>query len=216
MNRFLILMSVLLLWSCKKEKPVQVKINWVDSLPGDFSFTKKWEYPEGVYRNEFGQLSCDGICPPEIDAMKDENGKIKPDSLAAFYKVVDTTHLYHTLQSNAWAHEIREANFMTAKKIAKNTIICASDLNIATINTLQLILENNICIPIIELSRTSDAKGRNRYICKSGKISIDKESLKKGILKADFNFNFIHPQNPSKPMYWKGKIETPVENFDAV
>ena len=29
-------------------------------LTGDFSFKDNWSYPEGVYWNEFGQLSCEG------------------------------------------------------------------------------------------------------------------------------------------------------------
>lgn len=215
MNRFIILMSVLLLWSCKKETSEPVKISWVESLPGDFSFSKNWDYPEGVFRNEFGQLSCDGICPPETDAMMDENGKIKTDSLTAFYKVVDTTRLYHSLESNAWAYEMGEANFITAKKTAKNTIVCASETNIATHSSLHLVLKDDICIPTIELNSISNGGETKKYVCKSGNISIDKEVLKKGILKAEFSFDFVHPENPSQPMYWKGKIETPIENFDG-
>ena len=48
---------------------IPVLINWVDQLSGDFSFTKIWSYPEGIYKNEYGQISCDGFCPPEIDTM---------------------------------------------------------------------------------------------------------------------------------------------------
>ena len=65
----------------------EIQITWADNLLGDFSFKENWEYLEGVYKNEFGQLSCDGFCPPETDQMKDKNGKIFEDSLAAFYQL---------------------------------------------------------------------------------------------------------------------------------
>ena len=78
-------------------KPGTVQITWVKELSGDFSFKDQWDYPEGVYINTFGQVSCDGFCPPETDAMTDENGRIFDDSLAAFYQLVDTTHLYHSI-----------------------------------------------------------------------------------------------------------------------
>jgi hypothetical protein len=54
----------------------QVNLNLVDSLDDDFSFTEKWDYPEGVYINQWRQLSCDGICPMEIDRMKDDQGRV--------------------------------------------------------------------------------------------------------------------------------------------
>ena len=67
-----------------KSTATPILIKWVENLAGDFSFIKKWSYPEGVYKNEYGQLSCDGLCPPEIDAMKDSTGRIYADSLRAF------------------------------------------------------------------------------------------------------------------------------------
>lgn len=69
----------------ERVKSGEIEISWVDNLPGDFSFAKNWDYPEGVYRNEFGQLSCDGLCPQEVDRMMDENGKIYEDSFTAFF-----------------------------------------------------------------------------------------------------------------------------------
>ena len=32
---------------------------------GDFSFKNKWSYPEGVDKNKYGQLICDGLCSSE-------------------------------------------------------------------------------------------------------------------------------------------------------
>ena len=83
----------------------KIKIEWTENLEGDFSFKEKWNYPEYVYKNRFGQLSCDGDCPIEIDRMKDESGKIYQDSLQAFYKVIDTTHIFHSLKSKNRMYE---------------------------------------------------------------------------------------------------------------
>ena len=80
----LILTCLTILSFTKKDETKWISIKWVDNIENDFSFKERWSYPEGVYKNKFGQLSCDGICPPEIDQMKNEEGKIYPDSLKAF------------------------------------------------------------------------------------------------------------------------------------
>lgn len=90
---------------------------WREHLSDDFSFIEQWDYTEGVYQNEFGQLTCDGLCPPETDGMKDEKGMILVDSLTAFYQLVDTMHQFHTIQSDAWCYEWAGTNFATALKL---------------------------------------------------------------------------------------------------
>jgi hypothetical protein len=94
----------------------QINIEWSRNIEGDFSFAEKWSYPEGVYRNTYGQLGCDGFCPPEIDLMMDSTGLIYSDSLKAFYKLIDTTHLSHTIQCEAWCYEWAGTDFITARK----------------------------------------------------------------------------------------------------
>lgn len=75
------------------DKDAEIKIQWVDDLKGDFSFRTKWSYPEGIYKNKFGQLSCDGFCPEGTESLKDNEGRIYTDSLTKFYQLVDTTPL---------------------------------------------------------------------------------------------------------------------------
>lgn len=75
----LILTCLTILSFTKKDETKWISIKWVDNIENDFSFKERWSYPEGVYKNKFGQLSRDGICPPEIDQMKNEEGKIYPD-----------------------------------------------------------------------------------------------------------------------------------------
>ncbi len=192
-------------------KSEEVEISWVENLNVDFSFAKNWDYPEGVYKNDFGQLSCDGICPPEIDRMKDENGKIYKDSLKAFYQLVDTTHQFHSIQSDAWTYEWAGTNFVTVTKKNADTTICYTHKNLATHSSLILTIIKDKCIPTIELNSITPT-GRKIYNCKGGQIEIDKSLWEKGILKADFDFVFEHTENPNKPMYWKGKVYANIDN----
>jgi hypothetical protein len=184
----------------------EIKISWKNNISGDFSFKENWEYPEGIYKNDFGQLSCDGLCPSEIDRMVDENGRIYNDSLVVFYQKVDTSHQFHSIQSDAWCYEWAGTNFATAKKLNNDTIICFTKNNSATHCSLNLILTNNKCIPTIKLNSIVNSTGIKTYTCKSGQIEIDKKLWDKGIIKSKFEFIFDHKENPNKPMFWKGKI----------
>ena len=196
----------------EKVKYGEINISWSDSLSGDFSFNKNWDYPEGVYKNDFGQISCDVFCPPAIDRMKDENGKIYKDSLKAFYQLVDTTHQFHTIQSDAWTYEWAGTNFLTAIKKNVDTTTCYTHNNISTHSSLVLTIIKDKCIPIIKLNSIVGSTGNKIYTCKSGQIEIDKTLWKKGILKANFDFVFDHTENADKPMYWKGKIYANIDN----
>lgn len=189
-----------------KVKSGEIEISWLDSLTGDFSFTKNWDYPEGVYKNEFGQLSCDGLCPPEIERMKDENGKIYKDSLKAFYQQVDTTHQFHSIRSEAGIYEWAGTNFATATRINAETIVCFTHNNLATHSSLILTIVKDKCIPTIELNSVVYSAGKKTYACKSGRIEIDENFWENGILKANFDLVFDHKENLNKPMYWKGKV----------
>ncbi|KAF2330936.1 hypothetical protein [Flavobacterium nitrogenifigens] len=194
----------------EKNENLEIKINWQENVSGDFSFTKNWDYPEGVYRNDFGQLSCDGFCPPETDRMKDENGRIFKDSLARFYQLVDTTHLFHSIKSKTNSYEWSGTNFITVKKIGRDTLYCSTDNNAATHSSLILKIIKNKCIPEIELNSISGSAKKQIYVCKKGDIKIDKILWNNGILKAKFDLIFEHPENPNKPLFWKGKILTQI------
>ena len=189
-----------------------VKIVWVTHLKGDFSFTKKWSYPEGVYKNEYGQLSCDGLCPPEIDNMKDDRGKIYEDSLRAFYKYVDTAHLQHTISSDAWCYEWAGTNFIDVYRMSNDMVFCKTLTNVATHCSLELTIKDDNCVVVIDLASIV-AGGNAKFYCTNGNIIIDKDLWKQGILKATFNLNFGHQENPKKPIYWKGKIYSKINSL---
>jgi hypothetical protein len=197
--------------SKKKLNSGEVPLQWVDNLAGDFSFKDSWSYPEGVYRNEFGQLSCDGICPPETDKMKDENGKIYENSLVSFYKLVDTTHIFHSIASEAWAYEWTGTDYLIAERKNKDTVVCCTENNVATHSSLHLIITKNTVMPTIVLTSIINENGTKIYTCKSGQMVIDKILWDDGILKATFDFDFYHNEDTNK-MYWKGNIYAAIEN----
>jgi hypothetical protein len=211
MTRILILFILGFLPSCIDSIPTgQVSIQWISNLKGDFSFSQNWDYPEGVFKNSFGQLSCDGLCPERAQNMKDLNGKIFPDSLNAFYQLVDTTHQFHTIQCEAWSYEWAGTDVIKATKANADSIKCYTLTNAATHCSLHITITGNICIPIIELNSIADQK-QIIYRCSKGSMKIEKEAFNKGFLKAEFDFDFNHPEDPKTKMYWKGRIFTQIE-----
>ena len=136
------------------DKDIVIKIQWIDNFSGDFDFRTKWRYPEGIYKNQFGQISCDGFCPEGTESMKDSEGKIYTDSLTKFYQLVDTTHQFYSISCEAWCYEWAGTDFVTAKQ-NKNQITCFTHLNSGTHSKLILEIKNDTCIPRIELNSVS-------------------------------------------------------------
>jgi len=194
----------------KRYETEWILIQWVDSIENDFSFKDKWSYPEGVYKNKFGQLSCDGICPPEVDRMKNEEGKIYPDSLKAFYEVVDTTHLFHSIKSEAWTYEWTGTDFMTFKKQADNTIIGQTACNVSTHSSLNIKIKDDSVIAWIDFNSITEL-GQHKFPMTQGQIKIDSQLFDKGIIKAEFDMKFANTLNSEKEIYWKGLIYSEIK-----
>ena len=212
MKHILILLIVILSFGFVNNKGIhdkecQIKIQWIKNLQGDFDFRTKWSYPEGIYRNKSGQLVCDGFCPEGTELMRDSEGKIFPDSLPRYYQLVDTIRRFHSVLCEAWCYEWAGTDFVEAKRLNKEQVICYTLMNAGTHCSLILELNNDVCIPRIELNSIS-SPGVKTYYCRGGYIKIDKCCWTKGILKADFNFDFNNTDEPEHKMYWKGKIYT--------
>lgn len=204
---FYTLFILIVLISCKNKDNHSVNINWIDNLEGDFSFINKWEYTDHVYQNDFGQLVCDGICPPEVDNMRDSNGKILDDSLSRYYQYVDTMHLHHTIESVSNAYEWEGTNQIIAYYGNSDTIKSYTLCSPSTHSSLEINFVGNKCYPQIILNSAKN-KSIEHFKCKGGYIKIDKQEFEKGILKAEFYFDFIRTDNDEIPMWWKGKIYT--------
>ena len=207
MNTFFTYLLLFLLGgNTSPEKPSQTfPIKWENKLDADFRFTQKWQYPEGVYHNQFGQLSCDGMCPVEIDEMKDEKGKIREKSLKAFYKIVDTTHQYFSLESETNVPEFFTANLVEVKRQGDRKIRLISERNASTHSRLIIEIDQSDFSAWIDYNSITTI-GRHQFELKSGSLRIEKASFHKGILKAEFDFSFENYLDQGEEIYWKGKI----------
>lgn len=187
-----------------------IKIEWVNNLGGDFSFSEEWSYPDGVYKNDFGQLSCDGFCPERTYSMKDQNGKIFQDSLDIFYTLVDTSHLYHTIDCNAKCYEWAGADYISYSKNS-DTLLFYTMMNVATHSSLDFTIINDYCFPkIVLISITSYEPSNLIFNCTGGYIKIDSIQWQQNILKAEFHFDFFDDKRPQNKMFWEGKIFKPL------
>ncbi len=194
----------------RKDEIKWISIKWVDEIERDFSFKDEWNYPEGVCKNKFGQLSCDGICPPEVNRMKDKTGKIYSDSLKAFYEIVDTTHLHHSLKSEAWTYEWAGTDFITFEKQVDNSILGQSACNISTHSSLNIQIKNNAVSAWVDFSSITTT-GKYIFPLKQGRIIIDKQLFSRGIIKAEFDFKFEDTLNAEKEMFWRGLIYSEIK-----
>lgn len=187
----------------------KIKIVWVENLKGDFSFKNEWSYPEGVYKNRFGQLSCDGICPLEIDQMKDQTGKIHLDSLEAFYKIINTSHIAHSLKSENKIYEHSGTNFIKFEKLKDGKIIGETLTNISTHSKLIIEIQNGFFSAWVHFNSIKNMEEKI-FPLKKGKIKIDKLLFEKGIIKAIFDFKFKNTIDPNEKLLYKGMIYTEI------
>ncbi len=215
--KFIIILLLFLIGaSCKTieketESTHKIKIEWTENIEGDFSFKEKWSYEEGIYENSFGQLSCDGICPEEIDRMKDEYGKIYKDSLQAFYKIIDTTHIFHSLKSENRMYEYSGTNFIEFQKHENGIIKGKSMNNVSTHSNLILELQNDLCYAYVIFNSIRNL-GENHFPLESGNIKIDKTLFENGIIKAEFDFKFENTLESDKELFWNGKIYSEIKS----
>ncbi|MCG8577381.1 MAG: hypothetical protein MI810_21045 [Flavobacteriales bacterium] len=184
---------------------VSIKIEWVNDLEGDFSFKEKWDYPENVFRSQHGQLVCDWICPEELDQMRDDEGKIIPDSLEAYYQLLDTTHLYHSLQSTAQVYEWAGSNYIHFKKLNDGSVRGTSTCNASTHSSLILELDKQFLKASIHFNSIRDL-GIHEFQATSGSIKIDQKLFEQGIVKAAFDLTFKNTLDQQYGLYWKGQI----------
>ncbi len=194
-----------------RTKPIA--ITWRSKLAGDFSFTQKWEYPEGIERLPDGRPGCadGGFCPPRAQAIQDERGYIPKDSLVVFYSLIDTTHRHHSIQGTTNCYEYAGTHQLKARRNAAGTLTAETETNIATHCSLQMRFLGDTCLPVIVLNSIVGPNASRTYAAAGGTIQIDSNAWDKGILKAAFSFVFEHPEHPQNPLYWKGKIYTVIE-----
>jgi hypothetical protein len=194
----------------------QVDFKWVDSIVDDFSFTDSWEYDAGIYLNDWGQLSCDGLCPPEIYPLMDAQGRIYDDSLTKFYTLVDTTHRFFTHEGTATVYEFAGCNFAYATKLLGKVHVQTAT-SIATHTSLHLVFDPEVSFAerqfkIYLLYNSIRRVPRAVFIALNGEIEISKSKFDEGIIQLRFDLRFQAEENdPNGLQTWKGKIVTPID-----
>ncbi|MCA6362715.1 MAG: hypothetical protein IM638_06730 [Bacteroidetes bacterium] len=193
-----------------QEAAPRIAVNYVTTVPGNFSFTTQWSYNENVFRNRYGQLVCDGLCPERLLQLTDSTGRILPDSVQLYYSLFDTAHYYHTLSAKSSCSEFAGADFAYAQKQPDGSVLCHTTGSIATHCTLSFILTADSCVAYARLSSIIAGEDQS-YSCTGGNISIDKELWKLGVLKGTFRFEFTDTASGREVIYWEGLVNCTVE-----
>lgn len=201
-TKLLYIVALILFVPCETSN---IKVDWADTLGGDYSFVKKWDYSMPIYRNDFGQLVCDGLCPEETYSMRDDSGKILPDYINQYYQLIDTTHVHHSIESETNSYEWVEAKFAHANRMGKDTVQVYTLCDISTHSSLNIIIVKDICLPFIELNSITPS-GLQHFACKDGYMKIDKCLWQKDTIKAEFNFVF------EDGLWWRGRILAPIQS----
>jgi hypothetical protein len=190
----------------KKVNTVQILMK--DVSGGDFDFQNDWSYPQNVFKSQWGELVCNWICPPELDEMRAEDGKILEDSLTAYYRLLDTTHLPHTIKCEADMYEFTGTNFIEFRE-TKNGVVGRTGISASTHSTLNIQIEGVVCTAWVDYNSVRNI-GRQRFELQQGRVLLDKTSFSEGILKGSFDFRFVNHLDPKVSLSWRGTILSPV------
>ncbi len=188
----------------------QVKVEYTDLSHLDFSFAQDWNYPEWVYVNCYGQVSCDGWCPERTWSMKDSTGKIFQDSLAVFYSLVDTAHQHYTLYGEANMYEYAGTDYMDCR-MSGDSIYAETRMGIATHSYLEIVIFGGWCGGVVNFISITDIPPTSFELV-SGFFRLDTNALANGILKGQFHFQFYNHLNPRNELWWKGVILSPIKH----
>lgn len=188
------------------------QVSWVEVLAGDFSFKDKWSYNENVFTNEFGELVCDGFCTERLNGMRDQNGRIIADSLTVYYRLLDTSHYYHTIQCESSCSEFAGTNFIDVKQVGIDSFFCQTHTTVGTHCSLHISFSRKSIKAGVRLNSIIHG-GDHSYECINGVVRVEEQAMKKDILKAEFYltcWNGVDGDN-GEYIYWKGWIYAPVK-----
>jgi hypothetical protein len=116
-----------------------------------------------------------------------------------------------TMNCEAWCYEFAGSTKLQAIRFNKDSVECRTFPDAATHSTLHFYLVNDV-VKNARIELNSIVDGKSTYGCNGGTIKIDHKLMGKNKLKAVFDFTFEHPENPGKPMYWKGLIYTKIKD----
>ena len=219
---FFICFGILLMFSCAVTEPtinnyeitkvqgISIPLSWFTDLKGDYSFASKWEFSRDIKINDFNQIICEP-CSPRTSKMLDRRQKIIADSMVVFYKEIDSSKHYYSLESRCTAENWEETNFISVRKYG-DFIIEGNVLNNEN-NSFSLFfrIKNDFVTSWIYCK--SENGESSILSLKEGKFFIDKIAFDKGILKAKFSFVYNNPKNSLKALYWSGKMYSKIASI---
>lgn len=187
------------------------KTIWKDTVCGDFSFSNRWHYDINVFRSEpWGELVCDFICDERLDNMRDSTGKIIPDSIGIYYSLLDTVHIYNSIECDGWTYGFAGTNDIVVTRNGDG-YNCYTLCNGGMYASLNMDINDTGSTVRIKF-RSPARKGSGTFNSNGGFIYLDKSELKNNRLKARFDFSFYNHFEPDKKMYWKGYIFAKIIN----
>lgn len=196
----------------KSDQSIEIPVLWKSISSSDYRFHEEWSYPLGVYVNQSGQVSCDGFCPIEVDVMKDDQGRIYDDSLPAFYQIVDTTHLPHTIHCTSTSmYEFAGTDFIHFTQ-HEGQLIGITEGSPATHSMLSIRIKESVCSASVRyLSIVSD-RPEMIFAMNNGRMILDPIAYEQGIIKGFFDFRFQNDFEPTVPLQWSGFLYAPIES----
>jgi hypothetical protein len=128
-----------------------------------------------------------------------------------FYKEVDSTRHYFSLESRCTAKGWEDTKFVSVRKYG-GFIIEGETLNNGN-SKLNLFFRIKDDFVTSWIYYKPDGSESRIFALKEGKFFVDKNAFDKGILKAKFSFVYYNPENSLKALYWSGKMNSKISNF---
>lgn len=197
----------------KKSNTSEIIIQWKDTLTGDFAFSTRWSYTDGIIRDRTKGFQCVAGCHPRLEKMLNAKGEIMSDSLNTFYSLIDTTHYYHTLNTKVVCYEFDSTQFITCIKNEAGFVNCFTNTNASNHSSLRFSIIDNKCIASVQLNSSDKTIGFKIFKLQSGALTIERTAYNQNILKANFNFIFYNSIDPKKTISWKGSILSPISEL---
>lgn len=184
----------------EQSKGIKLKITWVDSISGDFSFTDR---PVPKQNSLYFQTpESDSLFEARIAGMSNDDNLIINDSLEVFLSLVDTSRQYSIYSEQAPYGGTEGVSYMFfSNDKLRITGFSGSYFG----NSMNVIIENNT-VSAWTVWDIVNSHGSWKYVqpLAGGYINVDRALYKKGIIKAEFDF--LIGEDGFDPEHWKGLI----------
>ncbi|MBL7812638.1 MAG: hypothetical protein JNL57_10485 [Bacteroidetes bacterium] len=182
----------------------KVSIQWKDSVPGDYSFSREWSYNVNVFRNQKGQLVCDGFCDPQLEKLRTKDGIIPVKNRKAYYAAFDTSHFQCNAVISSTMPEFIGSRFFAIRNTG-DTFFLKTHGDPANHSWLELTLMGDSVKCNTRLLSISSDKNRH-YEFLRGTVELDKNQYARRQLRGKFYLVFRESES-GKHMAWEGRMD---------